>query len=402
LEDEEELAGSAADATGMAGAEEGIFTRFVRQVEPGADLEPALFAVVWSALGRVLRQELRRRSLAQASPRWLGIYGFPSWWEVPGRSGPLEELLADCYQFVFVERLAALKAQTLAKANIDGVVLASVRNFLHDRHRLHDRLGTRLFEVLSLATRRALDSKDLTVVGRPGKLTNATVLAIPDRASSAELASPEALAEVARRWSDQLFPDLLTAVREDKRRLIEDLARRLADLELAGIAAFRFGDLIAPLRADARGRWAAMLEPAEEEPPEEEDARGYRRLRLSLRPTVEAQVVAADRFAKLMDCVDSKIEANPASERTRRYLRRLLLFLRAFATDGEAALEDDEPGAGRLPSFRRLADLLEIPRERLRDLMRTLGGFVERCRELLDGEGVRTPARAARSGEIRP
>jgi len=380
------------------------FTRFVQEWEPGREPEPGLAAAMWSAFGRVVRQELRRRSLTQASPQWLGIYGFRGWWEAAGRGGPFEDLLAEAYRYVFVERFAALKAQTLAKANIEGVVVASVRHFLHDRQRLHDRLGARLFEVLSLAVRRAVARGDLAVVAGPAKIGSSTALAVGERAWSADLAGPQALSAIVRRWNDELLPDLVTASRADKRRLIEELASRLASLELAGVATFRFGDLITPLKADVRQRWAALLAPAEEEPPDDEDARGFRRLRRSFEPTFEDQVIAADRFAKLIDCVDRAIDASPASERTRDYLRLLLLFLRAFAADEDEGARDEGGGADgeQLPSFRRLADHLKIPRERFKELMATLKSFLERCRERLDTELVRLRAGSRRGEEVRP
>jgi hypothetical protein len=395
------LSNAAEDALG-AGETAGPFTRFVREWEPGREPDPALTSAMWSALGRAVHQELRRRSLTQTSPQWLGIYGFRGWWEPAGRGGPFEDLLAEAYRYVFVERFAALKAQTLAKANIEGVVLASIRHFLHDRHRLHDRLGARLFEVLSLAVRRAIGGGDLTVVAGSPKIGSSTVLAVGERASSADLAAPETLAPIVKRWNDELLPELVTASRADKRRLVEDLARRLAELRPAAVAAFRFGDLIAPLKADVRQRWAALLAPAEEEPPDEE-AREFRRLRRSFEPTFESQVIAADWFAKLIDCIDASIEASPESERTRDYLRRVLLFLRAFATeeDGPLAEEGNREQEERLPSFRRLADHLEIPRERFRGLMDTLKAFWRRCRERLDDELSRVRPDARRGKLVR-
>jgi hypothetical protein len=387
-------------ATGFAGgAEPGPFTRFVRACEAGREPEPALAAEMWSAFGRIVRRELSRRSLSQTSPQWLGIYGFRGWWEAAGRGGPFDDLLAEAYRYVFVERFAALKGHTLAGAHIEGAVVTSVRNFLHDRQRLHDRLGARLFTVLCLAVRRAVARGDLTVVAGSAKIGGTTVLAVGERAVAGDPAGPEALTSIVQRWNDELLPDLVTASRADKRRLVEALAVRLAELERAGVASFRFRDLITPLQADVRRRWAALLDAAEEETPDEEDARSFRRLRRSFEPTSEAQVIAADRFAKLIDCADRAIEESPATERTRGYLRQFLLFLRAFATeDREAAVE--EGSDDRLPSFRRLADHLKIPRDRLSELMGTLKGFLEGCRVRLDAElaQIRGPRRP---GEVR-
>lgn len=375
------------DCRGAPSEEAGPFTRFVREWKPGREPEPAVASALWSELGRIVRQELRRRSLSQTSPQWLGVYGFRGWWEAAGRGGPFEELLAEAYRYVFIDRFTALKAQAETKANIEGLVLASVRNFLHDRQKLHDRLGARLFEVLSLAVRRAVAQGDLTVMNGSARIGSSTVLGVGERVASASPAEPERLVPIVRRWNDELLPDLVTASRADKRRLIEELARRLAELELVGVVAFRFRDLIAPLIADVRQRWAALLEPVEEEPPDDEDARGFRRLRRSFEPTFEDQVIAADRFAKLIDCADYAIEETPASERTRGYLRRVLLFLRAFATEESTRMAEESGGedGDLLPSFRRLADHLKIPRERLRDLIGALKGFLERCHGQVDG-----------------
>ncbi|HEV7506510.1 MAG TPA: hypothetical protein VGS07_16535 [Thermoanaerobaculia bacterium] len=387
------------DSLGVDAAPE-PFTCFVRDWEPGHEPEAALTSVMWSAFGRAVRQELRRRSLSQGLPQWLGIYGFRGWWEATGRGGPFEDLLAEAYRNVFVERFPALKAQTLSKANIEGVVVASIRHFLHDRQRLHDRLGARLFEVLSLAVRHAVAAGDLTVMASSAKIGSSTVLVVGEWAPSADLAKPETFVPIVQRWNDELLPDLVTASRADKQRLVEELARRLAELELARVAAFRFGDLITPLKADVRRRWAALLAPAEDPPPDDEDARGFRRLRRHFEPAFEAQMIAADRFAKLIDCVDGTIEANPASKRTRDYLRRVLLFLRAFATEeGETLEKGSGEDEDQLPSFRRLSEHLKIPRERLSELIGTLKTFFKGCCERLDGEIARFRASSRKPRE---
>ena len=70
-----------------------------------------------------------------------------------------------------------------------------------------------------------------------------------------------------------------------------------------------------------------------------------------------------------------------------------LIDIRDFATEGveeESGADDD-----RLPSFRRLAAHLKIPRDRFSGLMSTLRSFLERCLEELEGNLAR--AREVRS-----
>ena len=69
--------------------------------------------------------------------------------------------------------------------------------------------------------------------------------------------------------------------------------------------------------------------------------------------------------------------------KTREYLERLWIFLRVYSAAGEPSLEPraegEAAGGGRLPSHRKLADQLEIPRYRLPQLFESLGELVEGC-----------------------
>ncbi|HEY0781078.1 MAG TPA: hypothetical protein VGE98_01385, partial [Thermoanaerobaculia bacterium] len=87
---------------------------------------------------------------------------------------------------------------------------------------------------------------------------------------------------------------------------------------------------------------------------------------------------------QLVACLERSVErvAEPPA-RSRDYLRRLLTFLKSHAAERQAARPDE------LPSQRQLAQLLEIPRERLPELFRTLRELAETCRRRISGEGSR-------------
>jgi hypothetical protein len=340
----------------------GVFTEYVRSLATGREPEPQRLAAVREALRGALRGELKRRGLWNAPPDYLGVYGAESWEDA------LEELLAECYAFVFVDRLRALQAQLEVKPNVDGLVFLNVRHFLHERQKEHDPLGSQVFEVLQSAVRGAVAEGELHVLAGDPRVRNETVLGFQPDADSASPGVRD-LRSLVSRWNDELLPDLVTLRGRRQEEIVIRLRERLADLRAGGAVTFRFKDLIDPLKADVRARWAALLDHAAgETAPERVGDDAVRAVRL-VRPDTgfeERQL-----FRKLIACVLTSIERLDANEKTRAYLTRLWQFLRVNAASGL--------GEERL-SRRRTAELLRIPRDRLDDLYTTLGELLERCR----------------------
>jgi hypothetical protein len=369
---------------GEEGASADVFTRFVAAWDPPQEpLEP-LVAEAWQAFSRLVQRELRRRSLTQAPPQWLGIYGFASWWDGAERGGPLDDLAAEAFRFVFVERFAALKGQTLRKANIEGLVASSVRNFFHDRQRSHDPLGARLFDIVGEAARSAIDSGKLEVVAGPLRISTSTVLAGARQANGGTVvAQADDLLGIVQRWNDELLPALVTATHGERSRLVADLASRLGNLRSLGVSAFRLADLLTGLRQDVRQRWAALLdETRPERDPADEPGDAPIRQDRPLEPWFAEELLADDALRKLFDCVAATVGGEPHDPRTRDYLGRLLRFVRAFASDDAPSLTEQ---VGRLPSERRLGAHLRIPRERIGGLLLILRSYFVRCRSRLTG-----------------
>lgn len=361
---------------------EGAFTRFVRVLAPGREIDPALLEEVEQKLAKALARELRRRRLWHLHPSLLGVVGWPHWYDrEPGKGGALAELVEDAATFIFVQRMASLKAQLLTKPNIEGLVVKAVFQFVQRRQTTHDRLGSDVFELLRAAVRSTVAAGELRVVSGEPRIGNGTLLALVASGAS-EVASPERLASVVERWGGPVASSLVTAAGEEKGRLVVDLARRLSKLDELGVHAFRFGDLIHPLKADLRARLMALFALERGETAVEEEQNGLARVCRELEPDVEQSLVAEDRFRKLIDCMAASIDLHPAPERTRRYLRRMLVFLRAFAAERVRIGSQD----GLLPSLRKLAALVDVPRERLDEMLETLGEFLRYCRRRLDGE----------------
>ena len=352
-----------------------VFTDFVRSLETHGEPEPRRLAVVRDVLRAALRGELRRRGLWAAPPGYLGAYGYAGWDEA------LEELLAECYTFVFVDRLRSLQAQLRVKPNIDGLVFLNVRHFLHERQKENDPLGAQVFQVLQSAVRGAVAAGELHVLAGDSRIRNETVLGFAPDADPASAAGRDLHAPAAR-WNDALLPDLVTLRGRREAEVVERLRGRLPDLRDEGVEAFRFKDLIDPLKADVRARWAALLDHSAGEPAfETGDDEAARAVRL-VRPDTgfeERQL-----YRRLVACVLAAVERLEVNDRTRSYLSTLWQFLRVQAMGAE------EPGEGR-PSQRRIGDLLGIPRERLPDLYKTLGRLLEACRAANSGKPSVTP-----------
>jgi hypothetical protein len=345
--------------------EDAVFTRFLSDLRPGRPLEGENFEAAWQGLRRLLVGELKRRSLWHLSPACLGIYGAASWSEEEA----VEELVADAFLFVFGERLRSLQAHLRSMPDVEGLVLRSVRNFLHEAQKRHDPVGFRVFTVLRSAVRSAVAAGRLSVIAGSPAVRRDTVLAF--HAGPTEDPAPTAaLAPLVRAWNDELLPDLLTARGWEVPPLLARVEERLGRLRAQGIAVFRFQDLVEPLRHDVRARWRALG--AEGQPAGDAELAG-----MASWMVPASRLEERESFASLLLCLERGIEGLPERAKSKEYLHRLQVFLRNYAVDGVDA--ENEAGE-RLPSQRRLADLLGIPRERLPGLFATLQKLVEACR----------------------
>ena len=345
---------------------EGIFTEHVRRLARGASIEAEHFQAVWQALRAVLVSELRKRSLWNVSPAYLGVYGADGW----DRPEALEELLVECYSAAFLSRLRSLAAQLKVRASIDGLIFLNVRNFLHDTQKKHDPLGFRIFTVLRAAIRALIGEGVLRVLDGDDGIRNDTVVGFravdPD-----QRADNEEIGDRARVLGDALLPDLVTAVGKAQVKLIERLAAHLSEWR-EGVKAFRVKELCQALSNDARGRWASIWQQEEGPTAHEADTEEAAALVRQVQPDTGWE--ERQSFHRLLACVETMLdrqEDNGSGARPED-LRRLWLFLRNCVVN---------PDAGEAPpSKRKMATLLDIPRDRLGPLHTTLGRMVDGCR----------------------
>ncbi len=365
-----------------------VFTDYVRAPDP-KDREVAPLLV---ALRAALRSEITRRGLWETSPSYLGIYGSQRWDAGEGGragvgGGPLDELLADGFGYIFVDRLRALSAQLLVKDNIEGLVYLNVRHFVYERQRDCDPLGTRVFEVLHRAVRAAVDAGELAILAGDGKVRNDTLLtwnAGRDEVLSAERAG-RINARLAR-WCDDLLPDLITATGRHEDPIVLRLRERLTELWDDGFEVFQFRELVDPLKAEVRARWAILLGTAtgrlgvagpEGRAPSvgtgETPGAVDRFDTADPEPGPDLAFEQRDRYRALVTCVLGALARLPADERTRRILGRLWGYLRVWTAAGGVA-------GDRLPPDREIARQLKIPRERIPAALATLRDLIAGCR----------------------
>ena len=361
-----------------------VFTAFVRGLQGERTPDADLFHDAWHGLRASLVCEMRRRGLWQSPPCYLGAYGWESWDSETPRADPrspggrqasaLGELVADCYAFIFVDRLQSLKRHLADKPDIDGLVLLNIRHFLLERQREHDPLGFRVFELLQAAVEDAVEAGALHVLAGDRKVRNDTLLGFDPAAEPPP--SPPDLEPTVRRWNDELMPGLVTARTRQHAAVVQRLRERLLELPGHGVTAFRFKDLLDPLKRDARSRWAALLEDEEKGEVTPSPAAVSRPAPVPPGSSVESR----QSLEHLTRCVSASIDRMESSP-TRTQLARLWHYLRRqLAEEGEEAgrPEPDLDRAGECPSYRQLGQLLNIPRERRPVLFALLRQFVPR------------------------
>lgn len=379
-----------------AASESRIFTDHVRALAAGGPLDSRRFEALWGALRMALRSELKKRGLWESPPSYLGVYGGESWASadaLKGHDSALEELLAECYSYIFVSRLRSLQAQLKLKPNVDGLVYLNIRHFLHERQKQHDPIGSQIFEVLQSAVRLAVGEGELRVLSGDEKVRNDTVLGFVEGMKAPGRGRGE-LPSLVARWNDALLPDLVTLRGRGQEEVVQRLRERLPDLRREGMVTFRFKDLVDPMKADVRARWAALLNLAfGESVPQKEGGEAGTVVHL-VGP--DRGVEERELFRKLVECVLTSLERLEVDRKTRGYLAILWQFVRIQASEGmektvasrlDRALEAEiETGDEERPSLRKLAEQLHIPRERLPALYETLGDLLERCRAANSGK----------------
>lgn len=362
-----------------------MFTEYLRNLDSsGEPPDRDSFALVWQGLRTILRREIQRRGLWHSSPTYLGVFGFSSWQEESREQGvdALEELTADAYTFVFIDRLRSLKEQLKVKDNIEGLVRLNLRHFLHERQKRNDPIGFKLFSTLRSAVRGEVADGRLRVLAGDPKVQNETTLGFSDSGPVA-LDAEIGIERVVPLWTGNLMPDLVTARGKRRQQVIARLQRHLPELRDEGVRRFHFKQLVDSLKRDVRHRWDALLRDADLEIAEEEARASFADMLRQVAP--ELGFEQRESFQQLLSCVDRELEELHLKPATRRYLAELWQFFCIYAAEGDgggpAQRNPPPPENEALPSRRQLAEQLGIPRDRIPELLATLGRLINDCRQ---------------------
>ncbi len=348
-----------------------IFSDTVDQLARTEPPDDATLRELLQALRAVLVIELKRRGVWQAPPSFLRVLG-ESWLANDGEA--LTELTQDAYLYIFAQRLAALikvrwRGQDAAPPvphDVGPLVLKMVRQFITHRQRLADPLGYSVYSRIHEAMLRLVGTAQLHVAGAGERIHNRTLLSFEayDENEDVTPTDAETLADLVVPWNGALMPELVTALGKAVIPLIDDLRQRVLSLQVAGIEAFSFGDLVAPLKRDARRRWNVVRGEAGRELgfEESEEGEGYEAVPIAW-PHNPVE------YESLLDCVNSSIGRHDPS-REQGSLWYLWLLARGVHRGG------DEP---RQVSVAGTAKLLEVSRRQVGKLLKALQGMVSTC-----------------------
>lgn len=332
-----------------------LFTQHVRDLKRGGVTSDEL-REPWQKLRDALTHEMQRRLLFTASPSCLGLYGLPVW-----TKEAIDELAADCYTAVFLRRLPGLAAQLKKKDNVEGLIFNNIRHFLHDLQRRHDPIGFRVFTSLRAAVVIAVERGELSVAEGDSTVRNTSLLKIRRSPRPRSIGRHLDLESVAGNWANELLPRLVTARGSNVDSVVEQLAALLPQLAEQGHQEVAFGELARHLKRHVRQRWARWW--AHHEQQSEAD-RGPADLVRAARPPASFEERQA--FERFVADVGVALGRLSTDRRTRGYLDQLWHFLRCHAAGDDA-----------MPSQRRLAELLDIPRARFPELYSMLRQAIE-------------------------
>lgn len=378
------------------------FSDFICSLSSGVEPSQQSYVAFLSKLRPALLRQVLWRGLWDKPPRFLGVVG--SGWSDPEAR---EELLADFCAFM-IRRLPGILKRCQEEFDIDYLVYINIRNFVHETQEKHDPVGSRIYRILISAVKRSIDSERLHLLSssfetlpsrvidedfdreddqRSREQTDKTIkyssiLGFTPQSDPLSVKGVDLVHRVEV-WRTELLPDLVTAYQYT--RVVQRLEGCISGLRNQGIEVFRFGDLLDCLRTQAR-EWLVSVQHASQGPSAPEDAGDeYPKLVPIVSP--DTGIENRDFLHQLSRCVIAGIERRE-DRRTQEYLLKLWRCLYSWVAESaetEKNLGSRGLEGNKLPSAKKLGEILGIPRNRIPGLKDTLGRLVQGCQSALSG-----------------
>ncbi len=344
-----------------------IYTEYLSNLPGDGQPDEALALQVLARLRGDLRLQIKKRGLWTLPPALLGIPG-SSWDDTT-----LEELVHEAYLYIFSDRLKNLTPQLKLRDNVDGLVVLNLKHFLTHLQRKTDPIGYRVYEVAYSAIGKAVAAGNLHCLSDHDRIRNDTVLGFSRRSDPQHHASSSEIEAHVPAWNEDLLPELITARGRGVTKVVSNLRDHIVALKSHGVAAFRFGDLVLPLKHDIRRRWAAVWDQDAGEMAAELGDAGVAAMVRVFEPVTYDD---GRGLPWLLECVPASIDQRrDEGRKNREGLWKLWQYIRGFTLDS-----DPSRGGRKLPSASALGTLLGIYRERIPRLLEILRSLVEACR----------------------
>lgn len=300
-------------------------------------------------------------------PRYLGLIGWDRWQSRSDASAKkidaLDELVADAFSFVFLDRGPSLLAQLQHKPHVEGLVALNLRHFIHERQARHDPLGRRVYKVLHDALCEAESLGEIHRPTRDGRLRDGDLLTFRPGAATTSEIDASAIERSVTTWCDRLVPSLVETGGVGYVKLLAEVRSLVGELDDSGVSVFRLRDLRRPLARDLRARWRALTELAFT-------------MKESNRPTFEER----EHFEALAAQVERHLDDSDERPRIRQLMISIWRLLVTGSDDRSPSVGVDDLFDERAPSQRTVASALGVSRSRVQTAFSRLRVIVRRSR----------------------
>jgi len=207
-----------------------------------------ILEIILDIIGKVLTSKMQERNLWDQPPILLGYSDHQAW----NKKDAFSDIKIDCYEYAVLRRYQSLKAQTLIKENIDGLVFLNIDHFLLERQKAHDPEGYAIFKNVEAVLQNLSESGSITIDNPQDKkkIRNETVCRLA--VQNDKICFPDS---IALKQIMASYPEYETIVNDSikiSKKAQQRLSSLIVHLKKEGTAVFRVRDLVEVLKKASR------------------------------------------------------------------------------------------------------------------------------------------------------